>query len=149
MQSGSGLAHWAINYEKHLIDIAKDTREDQEMLRKIYKNSKYINSINDTILNFLTITSCNITEKHICMKKKLQIYLESNHSYNFEKEYRDLFAEKVKIIENNETLKNLNILALKIKEFEMKETLDNLFMTVTNFEDLSNNQFNQCCLNFI
>lgn len=54
MQSGSGLAHWATNYEKHLLNFGSNKKA-----LNLFKKSRYVHTMNDTLFNFLTLTKCN------------------------------------------------------------------------------------------
>ncbi len=77
MQSGSGLAHWALNYEKHWLKLSPDYRTSESgVAQKLYKGTRYIHSLNDTLLNYLCVTSCSMTEKNACLKLKLDKFAE-------------------------------------------------------------------------
>jgi carboxylesterase type B len=77
MQSGSGLAHWSHLYETYLLEKLAELKprslqDELDLLDAVdFKKSKYIFSLNDTFNNFLTYTTCNLTHKHQCVKKKI------------------------------------------------------------------------------
>ena len=87
MQSGSGLAHWAFAYEAHLFDEIKnfvkknnlDLVRTKNLIELVnYDKSKYINSLNDTFNNFIIFSTCNLTQKYICIKEKIKGYFQFN-----------------------------------------------------------------------
>ncbi len=87
MQSGSGLAHWAFLYERHIYDkIREASRGSIQMsnslvdILKIGK-LKHVSALNDTLRNFLSMTSCEATKKVECFKRKLkEFYLVLNEA---------------------------------------------------------------------
>ncbi len=73
MQSGSGLAHWALNYEKHWLNLIPDYKTSKTgIAQKLYRGTRYIQSLNETLLNYLYVTSCSHTQKNICLKSKFE-----------------------------------------------------------------------------
>lgn len=160
MQSGSGLAHWSINYERHLISIADNTKpEDQTMLKNLMQKTRYVNSINDTMVNYLCITSCNLTNKYRCLKNNLlqygewlrnhmeSSYLNGEDSQNVLREenldhlVRE-FLDSLKEVEegteaNNKRKQAAFKLSIKLLEAYMKVALDTAILKVSNIDDLS------------
>lgn len=160
MQSGSGLAHWSINYERHLMSIADDTKpEDQTMLKNLMQKTRYVNSINDTMVNYLCITSCNLTNKYHCLKNNLLEYGEwlRNHmesSYlsgkEDEKDLREQnlghliseFLEALEAVEedteaNKKKKQAAFELSIELREAYMKVAFDTAILKVSNMDDLS------------
>lgn len=105
MQSGSGLAHWALNYEQHLHDLAH-TENEKIMLTKIYKQTRYLNALNDTILNFLCGSPCNMTRKFQCLKEKLNQYKLLDNRQSFD--YSDFEELEDYILSGNEASKSMS-----------------------------------------
>ena len=148
MQSGSGLAHWALKYEQHLLDLtaaANPTSPTYEKMFKIYKNSRYVNSINNTLLNFVSITTCDIAEKNVCLKSKLAKYL--NHqkgNFNLSRTQEQLARLQEKLAElsmhNNfltEQLQKLDEIQFRFKELKLKVALWGLLKNMSNFNDFA------------
>jgi acetyl esterase/lipase len=73
MQSGTGLAHWATNYEKYLQNS------------DLFKKSRYMKTVNETLINFLTVTTCNHTHKYKCLKEKLNNFKEMSKNLDINK----------------------------------------------------------------
>jgi hypothetical protein len=158
MQSGSGLAHWSINYERHLINIADGSPKHQRILNNLFKKTRYINSLNDTMVNYLCITSCNLTLKHSCLKANLVNYGNTgliNESYSsyirkLRKDLTDEFLKTVVDVENRNNNKKLKQkaykLAMQIRELDMKTHIDEVMLKVRNMDDLSRPKTNRMLL---
>lgn len=74
MQSGSALSHWSYSYDQYVLEKVKTFgTEYKSILNSLnFKNYKSIRSVEDTLINFISITTCNLTRKYNCFKEKIK-----------------------------------------------------------------------------
>lgn len=75
MQSGSALSHWSFTYDHYVLEKVKaiDSTEQKMTLDHLdFKSYKSIKSLNDTLSNFISVTTCNLTRKYGCLKEKIK-----------------------------------------------------------------------------
>lgn len=91
MQSGSGLAHWATNYEKYLLNL-----ENSDRSTGLFRKTRYANTVYDTLINFLYVSKCNQTLKVNCLKERLNLFMQMNKNFNHAKLNLEISRSKSK-----------------------------------------------------
>ncbi|CAF0867929.1 unnamed protein product [Brachionus calyciflorus] len=107
MQSGSALSEWAYLYDKHILEKLTESKNDPRPILKSlnFKNSKYINSLNDSLINFVSITTCSLTHKSVCFKQKIHnLTLMINSGKFNENKYLNYIHNIIKELDFNELM---------------------------------------------
>lgn len=130
MQSGTGLAHWATNYEKYLQNS------------DLFKKSRYMKTVNETLINFLTVTTCNYTHKYKCLKEKLTNFKEMFKHLDINKLTNEInktnnISIDLKILKS--FLHLINILSFNDFSLMFGYLIKLKFQTIKNNYNLNNN----------
>lgn len=150
MQSGSALSHWSYSYDHYVLEKVKTSGSDyKKTLDSLnFKSYKSISSINDTLINFISVTTCNLTRKYNCLKEKIKNVTKLMDS-NFFKEKNEQIILKYfhKLLKKLDFYQMLNVLGYFqrllfekkdtnfIKKFYSQNELTDIYLNSSNFSD--------------
>lgn len=113
MQSGSALSHWSYTYDQHVLQKVSVSGDDKQKLldRLNFKSYKSVSSLNDTLVNFVSVTTCNLTTKYRCLKEKMKNVTKMIDGAEFEqKNEQKILKYFGKLLEKLDFYQLLNVL---------------------------------------